>query len=146
MFVNLIELVAEKPALEIIVENGAVIKYGVFEDTNDIDVLIANALNIIKGTTPTTFAPDHELTRCQITAILKRTADIFGVETEGYTHPFTDVEGHWCEPELGWPYHVGIIKGTTPTTFTPDRAMKTEEAIAITYRAYLVLTELKAEE
>ena len=145
MFVNLIELVAEKPALQVLVDEGATIKYGVFDDTNDIDVLIANALGIIKGTTPTTFKPDSPLTRCQITAILKRTADIFDVETEGYTHPFTDVENHWCEPELGWPYYAGIIKGTTPTTFTPDRPMKTEEAIAITYRAYLALKDISAE-
>ncbi len=141
MFVDLLSQAAGKPALEILVDRDLTVNYGVFLDSSDINVLIANSLGIILGTTPTTFSPEGSLKRCQIAAVLNRTAAVQGVDTEGYTHPFTDVKDHWSDSELGWPNHAGIIKGVDPTTFNPERALTTEEAIAITYRAYLALTE-----
>ena len=57
------------------------------------------------------------------------------VETEGYGHAFTDVSGHWAEPELGWPVHAGILSGVGEGRFDPDGVLTTEQAILMTWRA-----------
>ena len=61
------------------------------------------------------------------------------METDGYTHTFTDVAGHWCDTELGWPVHAGIINGVGNNRFDPDGVLTTEQAIVITQRALEVL-------
>ena len=66
-------------------------------------------------------------------------ARILGVETSGYTHSFTDVAGHWVSPELGWPAHVEILKGTGGGRFSPETQLTNEQAIAIVWRAWHVL-------
>ena len=72
-----------------------------FTDTTDKNVLAANALGIINGVGNNRFDPNGTFTRAQIAAILNRTAEVLGVETDGYTHTFTDVSGHWVSDSLG---------------------------------------------
>lgn len=57
--------------------------------------------------------------------------------TDGYIHSFTDVASHWADPELGWSSNVGLINGVGDKKFSPDTELTTEQAIAITYRAYV---------
>jgi len=86
------------------------------------------------------FAPDRVFTRSQIAAVINRTARVLGVDTEGYSHGFSDVKGHWVDSELGWPAHADILRGTDTGKFGPDGPLTTEQAIAITYRAWQYLT------
>ena len=62
------------------------------------------------------------------------------VETDGYTHSFTDVGSHCVSTELGWPVHAVIITGYEDGTFRPNVNLTTEQAIAITYRALAPLS------
>ena len=139
MFINLLEAASGKTIDEIMADKGVSINSGAFTDTADKAVLAANALGIIQGVGHNKFDPDGTLTRAQIAAIINRAARVMGVETEGYTHSFTDVAGHWVSDELGWPVHAKIIEGVGNNRFDPDGKLTTEQAIAITYRALQAL-------
>ena len=75
------------------------------------------------------------MTRAQAAAIVNRIAKLFGIDTDGYTHSFTDVSGHWVDAELGWPVQNGIILGVGDNRFSPDTELTTEQAIVIMYRS-----------
>ena len=139
LFVNLLSLSANKPIQEILAENSASPDLSTFSDTTEMDVLALNALGVINGIGGGKYGPSEPLQRAQIAAIINRIAHVMGVETDGYTHEFTDVAGHWCSPELGWPVHAGIINGIGNNLFDPNTNLNTEQAIKIAYQAYLVL-------
>ena len=141
MFVNLIEKTSGKSIDAVMEEKGVSINPNAFTDTTDKAVLAANALGIINGTGNGKFSPDSTLTRAQIAAIINRVATVLGVNTAGYSHQFTDVSGHWVSSELGWPSSVGIINGVGDNKFSPDTELTTEQAIAITYRAFNTLAK-----
>ena len=144
MFVNLLEKAAGKGIDEIMAEKGVEINEGAFEDTTDKAVLAANALGIINGTGSGKFSPDGTLKRAQIAAIINRVARVMGIDTEGYSHDFTDITDNykWADTELGWPVHAGVINGVGNNKFNPGGDLITEQAILITYRA---LGALRAE-
>lgn len=135
LFINLIEETYDTPIDEILEEKGIEINEDVFSDTSDKNVLYANALGIINGTGNNKFSPNGTLTRAQVAAIINRTAKVLGVDTEGYSHNFTDVSSHWVDSELGWPVEMGIINGTGNNKFSPDAELTTEQTILIVYRA-----------
>jgi len=141
MFINLIEQSSGKPINEFMGEMGVEVNPSAFTDTNDKAVLAANALGIIQGIGNNKFDPDGTFTRAQIAAIINRIARVLGVDTDGYSHSFSDVVGHWVDSELGWPSSVGIINGVGNNQFSPDTELTTEQAIAITYRALQVLKQ-----
>ncbi|MBQ3405104.1 MAG: S-layer homology domain-containing protein [Oscillospiraceae bacterium] len=125
----------EKRIDDILLEKGLSINADVFSDTDDKAVLAANALGIIQGVGDGKFNPDGSLTRAQAAAIVNRIAKLFGIDTDGYTHSFTDVSGHWVDAELGWPVQNGIILGVGDNRFSPDTELTTEQAIVIMYRS-----------
>ncbi|MBQ7600175.1 MAG: S-layer homology domain-containing protein [Clostridia bacterium] len=143
MFIRLLEKASGKTADDIIAEKGAAVNSEAFTDTDDRNVLAANALGIINGTGKGRFTPDGTLKRAQIAAIINREARVMGFETEGYEHGFTDITDNyaWAYPELGWPVANGIIKGVGGTRFSPGGDLTVEQAILITYRAYTALTQ-----
>jgi hypothetical protein len=104
-------------------------------------VLAANALGIIQGVGDSRFDPDGVFTRAQIAVIINRVARALGVDTDGYTHSFTDLQGHWADSELGWPVHAEIIQGVGNDRFDPNGNLTTEMAILITYRALAPLSQ-----
>ena len=120
---------------DILRERGLVINVDVFSDTSEKSVLAANALGIIQGVGGGRFDPDGSLTRAQAAAIINRIAKLYGINTDGYTHSFTDVEGHWVSAELGWPVQNAIILGVGDNTFSPDTELTVEQAIVIMCRA-----------
>lgn len=140
LFVCLLEKASGTDIDSLMTEHGVQIDSGVFTDTTDKNVLAANALGIISGVGDNRFDPDGSLTRAQIAAILNRMAGVLGVQTEGYSHSFNDVSGHWAESSLGWPVHAGIISGVGEDRFDPDGLLTTEQAIVIAMRALNALS------
>ena len=138
VFIRLVEKITGKTAEQLIAEKGYTIDEGKFTDTNDRNVILANALGIINGTSATKFSPDGTLKRAQIAALINRVARVCGVETEGYTHDFVDITDNyaWVDKELGWPVHAGVINGVGQGKFNPGGDLTTEQAILITYRAF----------
>ena len=139
MFINLIEKSSGKDIAVIMDEKGIKPDINAFADTNDEAVLEANALGVIQGVGNNKYNPDGTFNRAQAAAIINRIARVLGVNTEGYSHSFTDVAGHWVDSALGWPSSVGIISGVGGGKFSPDTELTTEQAIAIAYRALQVL-------
>ena len=139
LFLRLLEVSTGLSTEELLSEHGAETDPAAFTDTDDPDVLAAHALGLINGVEEGRFDPDGTFTRAQIAAILNRAARVLGVETEGYGHAFTDVSGHWAEPELGWPVHAGILSGVGEGRFDPDGVLTTEQAILMTWRALKAL-------
>lgn len=140
MLVGLIEESMGQSIDEILIEEGAEINKNAFSDTTDTNVLAANALGIINGIGNGKFNPNGTLTRAQVAAMINRVAKVVGIDTEGFTHNFTDVSNHWVNPELGWPVEANIITGVGNNKFDPDANLTTEQTILIVYRA---LTALK---
>ncbi len=139
MFVRLLEAASGKGIDALLEERALSLNYGAFTDTEDANVLAMNALGIINGMEEGVFGPEETLTRAQIAAILNRVAKVLGVETEGYTHSFTDVEGTWVDKELGWPAESGIINGVGDGRFDPKGILTAEQAIAISLRCLKAL-------
>ena len=135
MFVRLLEKSSGQTIDALLSARGATIDYGAFSDTADEAVLAMNALGIIQGVGGGKFSPDGTLTRAEIAAILNRVARVLGVDTTGYPHNFTDVNGHWVDAELGWPAFKDVIKGVGGGRFDPEGQLTVEQAILITYRA-----------
>ena len=125
-------------------KNGAAINEEMFSDTKDNNILSAAALGIINGVGGGKFNPNGTLTRAQIAALINRVANVLGIETDGYTHNFTDMTDNnkWVDSELGWPSSVGIINGVSSTKFNPGGTLTKEQALRIIYRAYKVFGEI----
>ena len=140
IFINLIEQASGVSITRLMAEKGVETDPGAFTDTDDPAVLAANALGIIHGIGDGRFDPGGTLLRAQMAAIICRVANVLGVDTGGYNHSFSDIAGHWVEAEIGWPVHMKIIRGMSPTEFNPDGNLTTEQAIAITYRALAALS------
>jgi NADPH-dependent 2,4-dienoyl-CoA reductase/sulfur reductase-like enzyme len=141
MFITLIEISSQQSINDFMDDKGVTVDNDVFTDTNDKNVLAANALNIINGVGNNKFDPNGILSRAQIAAIINRVARVMDVNTDGYTHSFTDVNGHWVSEELGWPVYAEIIEGIGNNRFNPNGNLTTEQAIAITYRAVAPLSK-----
>ena len=97
-------------------------------------VMWAAANGITKGTTTTTFSPDDGCTRAQIVTFLYRAAG--SPKPENVKNPFTDVsESSVYYDAVMWAVSEGITKGTTATTFSPDKVCTRAEIVAFLYRA-----------
>ena len=113
-----------------------------FNDTTDADVLKAANLGIINGYDAAggtkDFKPNNTLKRSEMTTIINRVAKLCGKETTGYESEvtFTDTASHWCNKELGWAVHNGIVKGTSAATFSPENTLTVEQTIMMIYRTF----------
>ena len=116
-----------------------------FTDTTDIAVLRAANLGIINGYKQNdgsyAFKPNNTLKRSEMSAIINRVAKLCGKTTTGYDKEvkFTDTVNHWCKAELGYPVHMGIVKGTSATAFSPENTLTVEQTIMMIYRTYTAL-------
>ena len=86
---------------------------------------------LMNGTSDTTFEPNSSTTRAMVVTMLWRLEG----RPDGKQSPFTDVKaGSWYEKAVDWAAENGIVKGTSPTTFSPDVPITREQLVAILYR------------
>lgn len=95
-----------------------------FEDVNIGDdcfeaVNTLVSLNVIKGKTATTFAPDEPVTREQMAMLFTRLYTTVNFENGENGTPFTDLDDPYYNSVIAWCYDAKVINGTTPTTFEP---------------------------
>lgn len=140
IIINLIEQASGMSIESLMAEKGLETEPDAFTDTEEPADLAAHALGVIQGMGDRKFNPEGTLLRAQMAAIICRVANVLGVDTGGYNHSFSDIAGHWVEAEIGWPVHMKIIRGMSPTEFNPDGNLTTEQAIAIIYRTYAALS------
>ena len=85
------------------------------------DISCLNSLGIVKGTSAGTFSPDRPVTRAQTAAFLARLwRNVRAIRPES-TIGFSDVpEGHFARTDISCLNTLGIVKGTSAGTFSPD--------------------------
>jgi len=86
---------------------------------------------IMNGTSETTFSPLESLTRAQLATIFYRFA---GSPAVNGSNPFTDLTEDWYKTPVAWAASVGIVNGTSATTFSPDEPITNEQLATIFYR------------
>ena len=102
-------------------------------------VLAAYEAGIMKGTSAASFSPQSPMTRGQIVTILCRMSGdpAYGM-ADGLS--FADVKRteYYADP-IGWAAKCGIAKGTSATTFEPDRPVRRQEfaAFFVRYMNYM---------
>lgn len=72
--------------------------------------------------------PERAVTRAEAVVFIMRT--LKNDMTEG-VHPFEDMLGHWAESYVASFHGQGFIKGTSDTTFSPDRTVTGKEFMKI---------------
>ena len=85
------------------------------------------------GTTSTTFSPDRQVTRAQVTTMLYRYNNAPAVSG---SMPFADVPTDaYYYNAVRWAVANGITQGTTSTTFSPARGCTRAQIVVFLYRA-----------
>lgn len=88
---------------------------------------------IVEGTSATTFSPDNICTRGQAVTFLHRASEYRSYK--GGYNPFADVvNGAYYRDAVSWAYSLGIAKGTSDTTFSPDEICNRAQIVTFLYR------------
>ncbi len=91
-------------------------------------VNVLSALGIVEGKTVESYNPDDSLTRAEMTTIVLRLMQM--ANTNAGRDVFTDVPStHWAYANIATAYQMGIVNGTSETTFNPDDAVIYEQAV-----------------
>jgi len=91
--------------------------------------------NIVGGTTTTTYSPQGNLTRAEVTALIFRMQmGRRATNTDSRTNNFTDVGSEWFAPYVTWAFNNNIVSGTTATTFNPNGRITRQEFATMIYR------------
>ncbi len=97
-------------------------------------VEILAALGIVEGKSEGVYEPDSTLTRAEMTTIILRLMKMEG--TAAGRDVFTDVPAsHWAYANVTAAYQLGIVNGTSETTFNPDDAVTYEQAVKMVVAA-----------
>lgn len=94
-------------------------------------------LGILKGRALETFAPNAPITRGEFAAVCAR-FDTNAAEANG---SFTDISGHWAEPEINRAASLGWVAGYPDGSFRPNSPITRAEAIAMINRVLRRLPE-----
>lgn len=92
----------------------------------------AYSLGLVSGMEEKLFEPSVQMTRAMLVTILYRTA---GSPSVSVTSNFTDLDAdaYYYNP-VTWATVVGIVKGVTDTTFSPNAPVTREQIATILYR------------
>ncbi len=105
------------------------------EGTNyEIAVEVLSSLGIVEGKAEGTYEPDSFLTRAEMATIILRAMNMAAGATG--RDIFTDVPAsHWAYANIAAAYQLGIINGTSETTFEPDKTVTYEQAVKMVVAA-----------
>ena len=76
------------------------------------------------------FKPGRYITRAELATLVSR----LGEKTEGATHSFTDISGHWAEEYIADAVAKGWLAGYEDGTFKPEKNITRAEAMALINR------------
>ncbi|MGH9275716.1 MAG: CHRD domain-containing protein [Acidimicrobiales bacterium] len=89
----------------------------------------------INGTTSTTFTPGANVTRGQFASFLARALAFSGAPLDTADQGFTDVAGSVHLDAINALAAIGVINGTTDTTFAPNRPVTRAQGASMVARA-----------
>ena len=97
------------------------------------DVAYVYARGIMEGMSNTLFAPESATTRAQFATVLYRLAGSPSVAGMSKS-PFQDLTQSWYQNAVTWAYNLGIVTGTSATTFDPDAPITREQMTTMLWR------------
>jgi len=108
-----------------------------FEDTNDEDIIKANALGIVSGMSPTQFAPENNVTREQMATMIMNVIRHF--DNPQITNDLTRFSDYntissWALESLTYVNQCGIINGMSETEISPLSNATREQALIIVFQ------------
>lgn len=112
-----------------------------FTDTQNIKVIVAYDLGIVKGVSSSKFAPDNAITRQEISVMLYRALRVAKPEnsyTGSYNHVFADdaMIAAWAKEAVGYLYGIEVINGVGYNRFSPRTNTSREQAIVLAARLH----------
>jgi len=123
--------------LELLQQKNLTIKEGVFNDTDDTQVLAAHALGIVEGMDKGVFNPTGNITREQLATMLTRTLSVLnGNITSTTTSAYTDRNqfSSWAVSSINYVTEHKIMNGMGDNRFDPKGNCTREQAIVTFYR------------
>ena len=106
------------------------------DDVHKPSVDCLYAMGITNGTTATTYSPKAPTTRGQMATYI-----VQSLQAAGYTLPapgdntFTDISGNTHETSIRQLATIGVTRGTTPTTFSPDEPVRRDQMASFMVQA-----------
>jgi len=122
----------------------------VFTDTENPEILKANALGIVLGKTETEFFPNDNITREEIAVMFYRALKAVhpSLVAESFEVTFADMDeiSDWALEAVGFMSGKGIIKGLDGNIVAPKANTSREQAIALVNRTYELFKDVEIEE
>jgi hypothetical protein len=117
-----------------------------FDDVRDTAhepaVACAERWDLVRGTSPSTYAPAGAVTRAQVATTVARLLALAGVELPASPPDrFTDDDGSVHELAIGQLAELGVMQGRTETTFAPGAELTRAQFASTLVRAYEVLLD-----
>lgn len=102
------------------------------------DIMAAYALQIVAGTSATTFEPNNPITREQAAKMLTATAAALGKTTDAGFPSFADGEAisGWAKPFIGYVFDANIMSGVGGNRFDPKSGYQRQQAYMTMLRLY----------
>jgi lysophospholipase L1-like esterase len=92
---------------------------------------------VTRGTTATTYGPELSVTRAQMAALLVRFLETSGVPMPTPTRqPFRDLGSTPHAESIGQLATLGVVRGTTATTYRPHATVRRDQFASMLVRAY----------
>lgn len=112
------------------------------DEQSQKDILAAYALNIVAGTSTTTFEPANPITREQAAKMLTATAAALGENTQASIPAFADGESisAWARPYIGYVFNAKIMSGIGGNQFSPKGEYQRQQAYMTMLRLYKNIT------
>lgn len=105
-----------------------------FTDTDDYRIMKLASLGIISGKGEGLYAPEAELTRAEVATMIVKTVKLEADTT--YTNRFSDVpRSHWAYEYIMVAKTLGLVSGTSETTFDPNAPIKSQDAMIMISKA-----------
>jgi hypothetical protein len=145
LIVNMLTVKYSKTLEDILLEKGVEINPFVFVDTDDIEILAANALGIVNGKENNNFDPDGFITRQEAATMLSRVAKVMGVTSPNSEKlEFTDSSefAEWGKEGI---YFVSaslstegsrVMGGVEDGKFNPSGLYTKEQSVLTIYRLF----------
>lgn len=113
-----------------------------FEDTNDPDVKLANALGFVSGVGNNKFNPTGKITRQEAATMLMRIGQKYGLEPTADPVAFSDVAvDSWAKEGIDYVSSLGIMSGIGNNKFDPNGLYTYEQTILTVLRLYNAICE-----
>jgi hypothetical protein len=100
----------------------------------------AAAWGLVQGTSPGAFSPARTVTRGQVAAMLARQFALAGKLPKGAPNAFSDDDGTTHEAAIDAMAALGVVQGTGPGRFAPERGLTRDQMAAVLVRAQEALT------